>query len=98
MSHLVAFALCVAGFAALALATRRQQGDVFGRPLAPATTTRLRSTGWLALLLALVWLVGLRGWAMGLVIYSGQTSLAAGLVLLALVAHGRKQAGKGRAG
>ena len=34
MSHLLAFALCLAGFAALAFAVHRQQRDIIGRSAA----------------------------------------------------------------
>lgn len=96
MSHLVAVALCVSGFAALALAMRRQQRDIIGRPLPPAVTFLLRAAGACALLCALGVLVAWQGWSLGLVMFSGHTSIAAGLVLCALIAHARNHARKVR--
>ncbi|QUS39406.1 DUF3325 domain-containing protein [Tardiphaga alba] len=89
MSHLFALMLCVAGFASLALATHRQQRDVFKRALRPAMTYALRTVGSCALLLALGVLVAQAGWGLGLVMFSGHTSLAAGVVLVALIARMR---------
>lgn len=87
MGHLLAFALCLAGFAALAFATRRQQRDVLGRILPPATTHVLRVAGTGALLLALGVLVARHGWSLGLVMFSGHTSLVAGIVYCALLGY-----------
>ncbi|MFN4119262.1 DUF3325 domain-containing protein [Acidovorax sp.] len=87
--HLVTFALCVAGFTALALATERQQDELFGQPLARKTTYTLRLAGWSAMLLALFAIVLAQGWGMGLVSYSGHTSLAAGVVLAGLIVRSR---------
>lgn len=87
MAHLLAFALCLAGFAALALATRRQQRDVLGRILPPVTTRVLRVAGTGALLLALRVLVARYGWSLGLVMFSGHTSLVAGIVYCALLGY-----------
>lgn len=95
MSHLVALLLCVLSFGALALAMERHQHDVCGRALAGATTRWLRMAGWIGLALALYVLVQAQGWGMALVSFSGHTSLAAGLVCLAMVAHARRAA-KGR--
>lgn len=89
MSHLLAFALCLAGFAALAFAVRRQQRDVIGRSLPLATTRVLRAFGAGALLLALGILVAWHGWSLGLVMFSGHTSLMAGLVYCLLLAYAR---------
>lgn len=90
--HGVAFVLCLPGFAALALAMERHQEDLFGHAFAPSLTRRLRVAGWGALLLALGVLVGAQGWGLGLVSFSGHTSLAAGLVFVALLVQGRRQA------
>ncbi|MBP7451332.1 MAG: DUF3325 family protein [Ottowia sp.] len=92
MTHLGIFLLCLAGFAALALATDRAQGTLLGRELPPATTRKTRIAGWVLLLLALWLSVAARGWGLGLVFYSGHTSAAAGVVFLALVAWGRRSA------
>lgn len=89
MNHLLTFAACLAGFAALALATERQQDDLFGQPLAARKTQVLKLAGWSALAVALYVIVQAQGWGMGLVSYSGHTSLAAGLVLTVLITHSR---------
>lgn len=90
--HGLAFVLCLPGFAALALAMERQQEDLFAHAFASALTRRLRVAGWGALLLALCVLVGAQGWGLGLVSFSGHTSLAAGLVFVALLLQGRRKA------
>jgi len=92
--HGVAFVLCLPGFAALALAMERHQEDLFGHAFAPSLTLGLRVAGWGALLLALGVLVGARGWGLGLVSFSGHTSLAAGLVFIALLVRGKRQAAR----
>jgi len=89
MNHLLPFALSLSGFTALAFAVRRQQRDVIGRPLRPTTTYLLRVAGACALLLALGILVAERDWSIGLVIFSGHTSIAAGIVLCALIGQAR---------
>ncbi|MDO9561476.1 MAG: DUF3325 family protein [Bradyrhizobium sp.] len=89
MSHLLAFALCLAGFAALAFAVHRQQRDIFGRSLPLATTWVLRVLGACALLLALGVLVAWHGWSLGLVMFSGHTSLVSGIVYCMLVGYSR---------
>ena len=87
--HLLTFIACLAGFGALALATERQQHALFDQALAPRATRVLRLAGWSALALALYVIVQAQGWGMGLVSYSGHTSLAAGVVLGGLIAHSR---------
>ncbi|NNM74144.1 DUF3325 domain-containing protein [Enterovirga aerilata] len=89
MSHLVALVLCVAGFGGLALATDRQQHAVFGRALPEGVTYGLRIAGAAALLLALGSLVVRQGWGLGLVMFSGHTSLASGLVHATLIGYSR---------
>lgn len=89
MSHLPAFVLCLAGFAALALGTDRQQGAVFGRSLSGGATRGLRGAGTVALLLGLGYAVRWQGWGVGLVLFSGLATLAAGLVHCALIARAR---------
>lgn len=89
MNHLGIFLLSLLGFAALALATERQQEIHLGRTLSASGTRRLRIAGWTGLLLALGVAVGSQGWAMGLVSYSGHTSLCAGLVFSALLLRER---------
>jgi hypothetical protein len=93
MTHLAVLLLSLLAFMALALAKKRHYKDVFKRPPAPATMRRLRVAGWSALALALGIVVGREGLGLGLVIYSGHTTLAAGLVLGGLIAHGRRSAG-----
>lgn len=95
MGHVLSFMACLAAFSALALATERQQGDLFGRPLAARATWALRAAGWGALALALYLIVQVQGWGLGLVSYSGHTSLAAAVVFGALIVHGRVRAGPG---
>ncbi|MET0222522.1 MAG: DUF3325 family protein [Tardiphaga sp.] len=92
MSHLLALLLCLTGFAALAFATRRQQRDILHRSLRRATTNALRMVGACALLLALGVLVRTHGWSLGLVMFSGHTSIAAGIVLGALIIFARTSA------
>ncbi len=89
MSHLPPFVLCLAGFAALAFAMDRPQHNLIGRSLAESTTRALRIAGACALLLALAALVAWRGWGLGLVMFSGHTSLAAGIVHCALIGFAR---------
>ncbi|MCA7082455.1 DUF3325 domain-containing protein [Cupriavidus sp. DB3] len=91
MMDLLAFTLCIAAFGALALAMERHQQAVFDVLLPRSRTRMLRAAGWLGLLLALWVLVDHRGWALALVHYSGQTSLAAGLVHVALIWRERRR-------
>lgn len=90
MNHLAIFVPSLLGFAALALAMERHQEDLFGRTLSPRATRALRTGGWLVLLIALAVAVRSQGWSLGLVSYSGHTSLGAGLVYGALVALQRE--------
>ncbi|MDM0120618.1 DUF3325 domain-containing protein [Variovorax arabinosiphilus] len=85
MTHLAVFLLSTLGFAALALAMERHQEDLFGHALAATTTRWLRLAGVAALLLALGVTVRAQGWGVGLVSFSGHTSLGAGLVFGVLV-------------
>lgn len=89
MSHLLAFVLSLVGFAALACATHRQQRDLFSKALRIATTRALRLAGTVALLGALWALVAKYGWGLGLVMFSGHTSLAAGVVASVLIGYMR---------
>lgn len=91
MNHLFAFMLSLAGFAALATAMHRQQRDLFGTALGPARTRILRLAGSAALLGALAVLVAQHGWGLGLVMFSGHTSLAAGVVVCVLIGYLRTQ-------
>lgn len=85
MTHLAVFLLSTLGFAGLALAMERHQEDLFGHALETTVTRGLRMAGAAALLLALVVIVRAQGWGVGLVSFSGHTSLGAGLVFGALV-------------
>jgi hypothetical protein len=89
MTHLSAFVLCLGGFTALAFATRRQQRDVFGRSLPLAATSLLRAIGAAVLLFALGVLVARHSWGLGLVMFSGHTTVAAGAVLCTLIGFAR---------
>ena len=89
MNHLLVLLPSLLGFVLLALSMARQQEDVFGSLLPRKATYGLRTAGWAALALALFVAVRGQGWALGLVSYSGHTSLAAGLVLCALIVHAR---------
>ncbi|MEC5397814.1 DUF3325 domain-containing protein [Uliginosibacterium sp. H1] len=94
MSHLFTFLLSLAGFAALALAMSRHQREVFGKALGAMASRRWRVAGWVCLLLALAFVVAREGWGLGLVLYSGHTSLAAAIVLGALVLRDRRAAAR----
>ncbi|HWK71085.1 MAG TPA: DUF3325 domain-containing protein [Burkholderiaceae bacterium] len=85
MIHLVSILLCLAGFTALACAMERQQQDIFGHALPGPITKRLRMAGTCALLAALAVVLAGQGWGLGLVIYSGHTSFAAGAVYCILI-------------
>lgn len=83
--HAVSLLLCLAGFAALAAATDRAQGDLLGRACSRRSVRRLRTAGWALLLAALGWMVDHQGWSLGLVSYSGHTSVSAGLIYVGLI-------------
>ncbi len=85
MSHGLAFGLCLVAFAALAVSMERQQRDLIGRVLRESITRALRIFGACKLLLVLGTLVIWQGWGLGLVMFSGHTSLAAGIVYCALI-------------
>lgn len=89
MIHATAFALCLAGFVALAFATRRQQREFLGGPLRSSATYALRAIGTCALLAALGVLVAWRGWGLGLVMFSGHTTLAASVIFCALIVRSK---------
>ncbi|WP_441279252.1 DUF3325 family protein [Tardiphaga sp. 172_B4_N1_3] len=68
------------------------QRDIIGGSL-PLTTTRvLRVVGTCALLFALGVLATAHGWGLGLVMFSGHSSIAAGIVLCALIRYVRTHA------
>ena len=89
MTHLLALLSCLLGFAALALATDRQQRDLFGGPASQLTIHLLRLGGSCGLIVAAAILFGTLGWGLGCVAFSGHTSLAAGSVYSALIVYKR---------
>ncbi|WP_431287055.1 DUF3325 domain-containing protein [Roseateles chitinivorans] len=91
MMHVLSLLICVAAFAALAMATDRAQSDVLGRELPASQSKALRSAGWALLLASLALVVSVQGWGVGLVSYSGHTSFAAGVVFVALIVHQRRK-------
>ncbi|WP_295529835.1 DUF3325 domain-containing protein [uncultured Pseudacidovorax sp.] len=90
--HALVTALLLAGFALLAAAMERHQDDLFGRPLPARLTALLRLGGSAALLVGLAAAVQAWGWAVGPVAWFGHLSVAAGAVVLALVAWERRHA------
>ncbi len=93
MIHAFALTLSLAGFGALALGTRRPQREILRGSLPHRTVLALRIAGSIALLIALTMLVTVRGWGLGLVMFSGHTTLAAALVYVALIIVGRNAQG-----
>lgn len=92
---IAALVMSVAAFACLAMAMERHQETVFGSLLAVAASRALRWAGWCGLAIVLWLVVAARGWALGLVHYSGVTSIAAGVVyglLIVCQRHNRKPA------
>ncbi|MDR5816691.1 MULTISPECIES: DUF3325 domain-containing protein [unclassified Caballeronia] len=92
MMHLLTFLFCLIAFACLAASMDRHQQAVWGREWSPRTSRGLRITGWCGLVLALRLIVDQDGWALGLVRYSGLTSLAAGIVFGSLIMWQRRAA------
>jgi hypothetical protein len=80
MMPIFALVLCVPAFACLAMAMERHQETLFGARLPAVLSCVLRGAGWCVLLVALWLAVAGKGWALGLVWYSGCTSFAAGIV------------------
>ena len=89
--HALVFALCLAGFAGIALAVERQQEELFGHALSVATTRVSRVAGWIGLLFAFAVAVRSQGWAFGSVAWFGHLSLAAGCVFGAIVVQVRRR-------
>ncbi|MGM4891489.1 DUF3325 domain-containing protein [Tardiphaga sp. 839_C3_N1_4] len=87
MNHFRAFVLCLAGFAALAFAMHRHQREIIGGSLPLTLTRALRIVGTCAPLFALGVLVTACGWGLGLVIFSGHTSIAADTVCSVLIVY-----------
>lgn len=88
-AHLLLFMLCVMGFSGLALAMDRPQEDLLGRTLSASASRRFRIAGWMLLGVALWTAIAAYGTGLGLVLYSGHTSGAAGCVFIALLVCGR---------
>jgi hypothetical protein len=90
--HLLTFVFCLIAFACLAASMDRHQQAVWRRELSPGISRGLRIAGWCGLVLALRLITDHDGWALGLVRYSGLTSLAAGLVFGSLIMWQRRTA------
>jgi hypothetical protein len=82
--HVLAIALCVAGFAALCAAMSRHQKDFVGRALDRRTSLRLRAGGGALLLAALALDMAGLGAGYGAVAWCGHLTLGAALVLARL--------------
>lgn len=89
MIRLLVLLLCVGAFACLAMAMARHQETLLGRVFRVASSRCLRAVGWCALTIALALVVMDQGWGLGLVAFSGTTSVAAGIVYGALIAWER---------
>lgn len=89
MIHVILFVLSLAAFSCLALAMERHQRDVLRRILSVQAVQQLRAVGWALLVFSAVFAMRALGVGSGLAALSGHTSVAAGLVVLAMVAHGR---------
>lgn len=79
-------ALAFAGFTSLALSMDRHQRDVFRRRLDGTWSRRLRCMGWILLAASSVPCIAGEGWGMGLVVWLGALTPAAGAVLGGLAA------------
>lgn len=89
MIHVILFVLSLAAFTCLALAMERHQRDMLHRVLSVTTTQQLRAVGWALLVFSAVFAMRGLGVGFGLAALSGHTSVAAGVVVLVMVAHGR---------
>ncbi|HFK2945195.1 TPA: DUF3325 domain-containing protein [Stenotrophomonas maltophilia] len=89
MIHVILFVLSLVAFACLALAMERHQRDVLRRALSAQATQQLRAIGWALLVFSSVFAMRGLGLGFGLAALSGHTSIAAGVVVLVMVAHGR---------
>lgn len=85
-------ALAFSGFAATSLTMDRHYADIHGRGTEPDARLRLRlrTLGWLGLLLSFMACIGASGWHIGPVLWCGILSLAAWTVTLLLQYHPRK--------
>ncbi|CAD6517830.1 hypothetical protein LMG27952_00906 [Paraburkholderia hiiakae] len=94
MMLVFALMLCVPAFACLAMAMERHQETLFGALLSAAASRVLRCAGWSALFVALWLAVAGKGWALGLVWYSGCTSLGAGIVYGLLIVFAKRMSAR----
>jgi hypothetical protein len=94
MTRLLVLLLCVGAFACLAIAMARHQETLLGRALPVSQSRCLRGAGWCALGIALALSVAGQGWGLGLVAFSGTTSVAAGIVYGALIVWERGAAAR----
>ena len=90
MMPIFALVLCVPAFACLAMAMERHQETLLSARLPAVLSRVLRGAGWCMLLVALWLAVAGKGWALGLVWYSGCTSLAAGIVYGLLIVYAQR--------
>lgn len=91
MIHAILFLLSLAAFSCLALAMERHQRDLLKKVLPPMPTRLLRGTGWALLLCTALLAVMQLGTGFGLASLSGHTSVAAGVVVLAMVSYQRRK-------
>lgn len=89
MVHALLFVLSLAGFICLALAMERHQRDLCGHTFARHRSRQWRLAGWVLLMLALATAILAHGVGFGLVSLSGHTSVAASVVVLALMLRTR---------
>lgn len=84
MIHLVVIAVIGAAFLALAISMKRHQRDLLGRSLREGEASFARVTGWL--LLALAWALDALalGPAIGTIVWTGEASVGAWLVVSAV--------------
>lgn len=92
MTNMLAAVVCIVSFSCLALAMERHQSALFKRLMTRGQTHAFRFAGWCGLAFALWIPVTNEGWALGLVRYSGCTSVGAGIVYIALIAYERVRA------
>ncbi|MEN5288729.1 DUF3325 domain-containing protein [Stenotrophomonas lactitubi] len=91
MVHALLFMLSLAGFICLALAMERHQRDLCGRAFSRHRSRHWRIAGWALLLLALAAAIFAQGVGFGLASLSGHTSIAAAVVVLALMLRARQR-------
>lgn len=85
-------ALAFSGFAATSITMDRHYADIHGRgkEASAATRLRLRTLGWIGLLLSFMACIGASGWHLGPVLWCGILSIAAWTVTLLLQYHPRR--------